>query len=333
MTHHISSNRPDSKIHSLQPPNLESTEPTSKEQSLHLEHVISKKEMSHRSLGEHVFKWLKGCLQAITDLFLRIFCCCREKDQETDLPTVSGQRIKISTHEIKKIKKKIVLKNPQSCAEILQGIKSDIKLIPIGTGKFSMSENFVLDLKRIYFFYINREQVYSKGRDVTPEALDRCCEKMIKVLGEKAAPVAARLLNQAAIHEAFQLLVEQETKAQKLSVVPAGCDIDQWELQKKGPDTVILRLKYVFSLKKMLSDKVPQSYGYVGIEAKYTLSIKELEKLGSLSLEQLKELNTEEVAPNTEAVYTYTRTMKTEAEANKAMGLVHGLSSHQAKIV
>ncbi|QLH35629.1 MAG: hypothetical protein HWD61_05370 [Parachlamydiaceae bacterium] len=63
--------------------------------------------------------------------------------------------------------------------------------------------------------------------------------------------------------------------------------------------------------------------GFIGMETRFEVPLKELEELGALSVEELALLDiNKDIAPSLEAIHTFTKIFPTSEESNAAIGII-----------
>ncbi len=164
-------------------------------------------------------------------------------------------------------------------------------------GQIIMPQAFAIDLHRWNSMWINGQRVFNKEGH-TPETVDQACQEMNQVLGVRPSIMAAHLLNQAGITKAYVHFAQE--KIQEGPLYLNQSDKNQLVIDIEE-EKVILKIKCVFAIRP-LPGKEPKNFlRYLGMEAKYHIAREELEELGALSINDLKEKKIEEVVPSAEA--------------------------------
>lgn len=294
------------------------------------------------SLKGRVFKWLKDSGQSIVNLFRKIFCCCKKAPLRLAPVQVEPKIItkKKTKPKIKPVKPNENLNRPDlietkivngegqvTCREILKGIGADIELVPMlaagaKQGKILMPKVFTKDLHRTSNLFISGKKSFNiKGHTI--ETVEAACNEMFNILGKNVAIAAGRLLNQASFAPAYVSFFQEKLKLG--NYLTRQCEKSQFDIDIEG-EKVLLKVKYAFMCMKVKNDLIPnmqnrQGEEFIGIEARYIVSKKELDELGALSVEELKKLDAAQIAPSAEAVYSYTKLLPSEDEAFQAIGI------------
>lgn len=288
-------------------------------------HAVLGKDRASRSFFHPICNLLKGIAQLISKLFFTIFCCCKkDRPHLVNAHPRENPKFNMSEYPGEKIHNGV---GQQDCREILKGIRVNIDLVPMVAGggkqgKILMPHDFANDLHRLSSLYLNGKQIFSqKGHTV--EMLDHCCNEMFKILGKNVSIALSRLLNQAGFAKIYVHFMEEKIQQGYEFLflqqsVRNQCDIEVEE------ERVILKIKYAFACRTLNQGLIEENKNrvpYIGMEAKYSISLKELEELGAFSREELKNLEIDNVAPSLETTYTYTKACKTETEAYQAIGI------------
>lgn len=272
--------------------NLSSTE------KLNVPNILQQKNTGTRSLGCHIFKWLKNFGQRILNLFKEIFCCYKKDEIVRDPEGV------------------------KSCREILKGVGANIQMVPVlagggPQGTVLMPSVFSIDLHRISQLLLNGQKIYS-NENATPEVLDQCCQRLFKKLGKEETLAASRLLNQVGFASAYIYFMQRQGNLEKMGKKVTQCPKSQLEVKLKKNQTVDLKIKYVF----LVEDSIHSKVSYIGVESNYNIAKKELAVLGAMSPEELQGLDLEKVAPSAKSQYIFTKDCPSLEKAQKILGII-----------
>lgn len=208
--------------------------------------------------------------------------------------------------------------------EFLKGIGLEIDLSPViggasTTGTTLLPKQFAKDLHRMESIYLSGKRAFHIKQN-SIDYVEAFCKDLFDLMGEKSSRAISRLINQAAVaYPLGSYLKIKNTDADKaftpfLDRVQINIDLQD--------DLVILQYKTSYECRP-LSDPENPPIGFIGMETRFEVPLKELEELGALSVEELALLDiNKDIAPSLEAIHTFTKIFPTSEESNAAIGII-----------